>query len=285
MFGKKTIAALEGELSRTKEKLENALKEKADLDLQLNQTRQKISEMEKKIEECELTELKDKAKQTIVEYEGLKKHYIQKTRELEDTRAEVEESFAKEAAVKRHDLAEEIRTSRENNQNMISETIRTFSGSYMYYLDQIRVLMDALSRAAKETGETLFDGEGANVKGRFGDRIAEHLQNDADTLEQNSGDLLLIGTEETSEAEAEENATGFGAEEEEPEGNFQDDEVEPEESFQADEEEPKENFQSEEEPDTGFQEESEDEETDKAALFIPDKNAADTSVDNEGPEE
>ena len=216
MFGKKAITALESELSLAKEKmekalkentdlskkLENAVKEKTDLSKQLENAMEKIGDLEKQLGSCELTELKDKAKQTIVEYEGLKEHYVQKTREVEETRAEVEEGFAREAALKRHDLEEEIQTNKENNQAMIRDTVQTFTGSYLYYLDQIRVLMDALRRAASETGETLFDGDIGNIKGRFADKIAECLQNDTNTLHQNSGDLLLIGTEENTEAEA-----------------------------------------------------------------------------------
>ena len=188
MSGKEKIRALEEELASLKGKMNTAEKEK--------------KELEKKVAESELTELQEKARQTIVEYEGLKELYQQKNREIDATRESTEEGFAREAATKRHDLAEEIEQNREDNRQMVSETVRTFAGSYRDYLDQIRALMDALSEAAKETGENLFKGETQDIRGSFGTRIVERLRDDADSLRQNTGDKLLIGAEEPEAQEA-----------------------------------------------------------------------------------
>ena len=200
MFGSGKIRELEAQLSSMRSKLDSAEKEKKDALQQLTGAKSRIQELEQQLAESEGTELKAQARKTIVEYEGLKDLYMKKNREIDESRESVEESFAREAATKRHDLEEEIRTNREDNQTMVSETVKTFAGSYQYYLDQIRVLMDALSQAARETGDSLFAGDPLNIREVFGSRIREHLQNDTDALKQNAGDLLLIGAEEAKEA-------------------------------------------------------------------------------------
>jgi len=203
MFGSGKIKELEARLSSMRNKLDSVEKEKKDALQQLTDAKGRIQDLERQLAESEGTELKNQARKTIVEYEGLKDLYMQKNRELDESRESVEEGFAREAASKRHDLEEEIRTNREDNQTMVTETVKTFAGSYQYYLDQIRVLMDALSQAAKETGDSLFAGDQPNIKEVFGSRIREHLQNDTDALRQNAGDILLIGAEEAKAAVAE----------------------------------------------------------------------------------
>ena len=158
MFGSGKIKELEARLSSMRNKLDSVEKEKKDALQQLTDAKGRIQDLERQLAESEGTELKNQARKTIVEYEGLKDLYMQKNRELDESRESVEEGFAREAATKRHDLEEEIRTNREDNQTMVTETVKTFAGSYQYYLDQIRVLMDALSQAAKETGDSLFEG-------------------------------------------------------------------------------------------------------------------------------
>jgi len=221
MFGKAKLQALETQLTAARDKMEAALKDKEDLLRQLNQAKAKISEqeeaarkekedllsqldqaqarisdLEKQVAESELTDLKKQARQTIVEYEGLKDLYARKNREIDETRESVEEGFAREAATKRNDLAEEIKTNRDNNREMVAETTSTFAGSYLYYLDQIRMMMDALNQAAQDTGKTLYDGDIGNIRERFGAKILEHLRSDREALPQNTGDRVLIGAED-----------------------------------------------------------------------------------------
>ena len=201
MFGKGKIKELENQLTAMKQKLESAVREKTDLDAQLKSAKDKITELEQKLVDTDLNGLKEKARKTIVEYEGLKDLYQKKNQELDASREGIEEGFAREAAMKRSDLADEIQSQREDNQTMVSETVKTFAGSYQYYLDQVRTLMDALSQAAKETGESLFSGDTQNIKERFGAKVLEHLRLDRDSLQQDTGDLLLIGKEEAPAAE------------------------------------------------------------------------------------
>ena len=208
MFGSGKMKELESRLISTKLKLEEAEKANKDLDQQLKTAKNRIRDLEKQLKESDGIALQEPARKTIVEYEGLKGLYIQKTKEIEDIREKTEESFAVEAANKRHDLSEEIRINREENQTLVSQTVQTFAGSYQYYLDQIRGLMDALSAAAKETGESLFAGDELNIKERFGTRILEHLQSNANAMKQDNGDLMLIGAEEPAPA-AEDAAADF----------------------------------------------------------------------------
>jgi len=201
MFGKGKIKELENQLTAMKQKLESAVREKTDLDAQLKSAKDKITELEQKLVDTDLNDLKEKARKTIVEYEGLKDLYQKKNQELDASREGIEEGFAREAAMKRSDLADEIQSQREDNQTMVSETVKTFAGSYQYYLDQVRTLMDALSQSVKETGESLFSGDTQNIKERFGAKVLEHLRLDRDSLQQDTGDLLLIGKEEAPAAE------------------------------------------------------------------------------------
>lgn len=228
MFSKKArLAELEDRVHAGKKELEKAIKEKADLEAKLKAAKEKITGLESNLEEAkgkigglesnleeakgklgemaarfkdgELETLKAKAKQSVVEFEGLKELYSGKIRELDKSRESQEEEFAKESAVKRHNLAEEIRANQEENQERVSNTVQAFAGSYLYYMDQIRLLMDALSQAATETGKTLFEGSLEDVKARFGSSIAGHLRNDVGALAQGTGDRLLIGAAEEAE--------------------------------------------------------------------------------------
>ena len=193
------IREQEQKIADSVRELEAAAAEKLELKEKLEAAAAKIDDLEKRVADNELENLKAQSRQKIVEFEGLKGLYNDKIREFEDSKTAAEEEFAKEAANKRNDLAEEIRENRENNEKLVSETISTFAGSYSYYLNQIRTLMDALSNAAKETGEKLFEGDTGNIRERFGSAIVEHLRSDTEGLKQNSGDVLLIGTEEAAD--------------------------------------------------------------------------------------
>ena len=78
MFGKAKIQELETQLTAMRQKLEASLKEKTDLESQLKSAKDKIAGLEQKLEDTDLTQLKDQAKKTIVEYEGLKELYQKK---------------------------------------------------------------------------------------------------------------------------------------------------------------------------------------------------------------
>lgn len=213
MFNKAKVAELESKLHSGKKELEKVLKEKTDLEARLKSAKEKIgglessledakgkiSELTEKMKDLDLEALKEKAKQSAVEFEGLKELYSGKIREFDKSRENQEEEFAKESALKRSSLEDEIRVSREENQAKVSNTVQAFTGSYLYYMDQIRLLMEALNHAATETGKTLFDGSLDEVKERFGASIAGHLRNDVGALAQDTGDRLLIGAAEQDE--------------------------------------------------------------------------------------
>lgn len=201
MTKKAMIQELESKVRAAEKALESAQKEKDELNSRLKAATEKITELQAKLEDADLNALKEKAKKSEVEFEGLKELYAGKIKEFDDSRESREEDFARESAIKRHDLSEEIRINREENQERVSSTVKVFAGSYLYYMDQIRMMMDALSQAAAETGKTLFEGGADDVKERFGASIAEHLRNDVDALEQSNGDRVLIGAAEEPEKE------------------------------------------------------------------------------------
>ncbi len=207
MFKKNATMAELVKTVQEKEELEKQLKSAKEriqeLERDLTDAKGKIGELETKLNDTDLEELKKKAKQSAAEYDALKKLYTGKIKVFDSTRESKEEEFARESAVKRHNLEEEIRTGREENQEQVSNTVKVFAGSYLYYMDQIRMMMDALSQAAAETGKTLFADEGGDIKERFGASIAEHLRNDVGALEQGTGDRVLIGAVDESKEDEE----------------------------------------------------------------------------------
>ena len=221
MFKKKETMAKLVKATQEKEELENQLKNAREkmqaLEKELASAKEQIGEMEAVLKDTDLEAMKKTAKQSAAEYEGLKELYAGKIREFDTSRATREEEFARESAVKRHNLEEEIRTGREENQEQVSNTVKVFAGSYLYYMDQIRTMMDALSQAAAETGKTLFSGEAGDIKERFGASVAEHLRNDVGALEQGTGDRLLISAEDEIPEKAEEEEDILPEEEEKEE--------------------------------------------------------------------
>ncbi len=192
MFGSKKIQELESQLSSLTDQLNQALREKVDLTDQLDVANQKIAEMEAKLNDFDLEKLKEEARASRAEYEGLKALYAQKTKEFDDSKEEEEEKFAREAAIKRHDLDNEITTNRQANRDYVTQTVKTFGESYTHYLNQIKMLMDALGNVASRTGEVLFMNDNEDLKERFGTEMRE-------TLKAGSVELLENVTEETDE--------------------------------------------------------------------------------------
>ena len=201
MFRKNATMAELVKTVQEKEELESQLKSAksriSELEKDLTATKGKIGELETKLNDTNLKELKDKAKRSAAEFEGLKELYTEKVRAFDESLETREEEFARESAVKRNDLKEELQANRDENQERVRNTVKDFAGSYLYYMDQIRLMMDALNQAAAETGSTLFEGD---VKERFGASIAEHLRKDVNALEQSTRDRLLIGAADKPEA-------------------------------------------------------------------------------------
>lgn len=171
MFGSKKIQELESQISSLTDQLNTALREKVALSEQLDQATKTIAEMEEKLNDFDLEQLKEEARASKAEFEGLKDLYAQKTRAFDDNLEAEEEKFAREQANRRHDLENEITSNRQANQEYVTKTVKTFGESYSYYLNQIKMLMDALGDVASRTGEALFSGENDDLKERFGSEM------------------------------------------------------------------------------------------------------------------
>ena len=195
MFGSKA-KELESLLVSTKLELEKATEEKKKLEKDLASVKGELKQMKDMVNNSDAAKLEAKAKETIAEYEGLKEMYNQKIRSFDDSKEESEQSFAREAALKRHHLDNEIADTKQASQQFVSETVSTFSETYNYYLNQIKVLMDALSQVAVETGKTLFAHDADNLKVNFSQQMAETLKSGKDSLAGEDGDLIVIGASE-----------------------------------------------------------------------------------------
>jgi len=230
MFGSKA-KELETALVSTKLELENIKEEKKKLEKDLESTRSELEQVKTMIGNSGVQSLEKKAKETIAEYEGLKSMYSAKIREFEAKKDQEEQRFAREAALKRHHLEDEIADTKQASQQFITSTVDTFGETYHYYLNQIKVLMDALGQVAEKTGQTLFDNDTDNLKANFSQKLAEALKSGTDTLTSEDGDLIVIGAseedvdmlevrsmepdEETAAAETEQKAETISKEDEE----------------------------------------------------------------------
>ena len=176
MFGKKQIQALESEVQALQAQLAQANQEKHSLTEQLSAANARIASLEARLQDFDADKAREEAFALKAEYEGLRELYRQKNQAFDDAREEKEQSFARDQALQRHNLENEIRDNRQANQDYVAKTVRTFGQSYNYYLSQIRTLMDALSSVAAQTGETLFSGENADLRDRFGTQMQEYLE-------------------------------------------------------------------------------------------------------------
>ena len=199
MFGSKKIQELEARLGELQSRLEAVTGERDQFSRQLESANGRIAELEAQLNDFDLEQLKEEAKSSRAEYEGLRELYARKNKEFDDSVEQEEQAFAREQALKRHNLENEIRDNRQANQDYVASTVKTFGESYNYYLNQIKVLMDALGNVATRTGEALFAGENGDLKARFGSQMRDMLKSGADALGGGDGDLVLIGTSEETE--------------------------------------------------------------------------------------
>lgn len=211
MFGSKKIQELEARVSELQSKLTQTTDERNGLSQQLQNANARVAELEARLNDFDLEALKEEARASKAEYEGLKALYHQKNQEFDDAIEEREQDFARDQAAARHNLENEIRDNRQANQDYVARTVRTFGESYNYYLNQIKLLMDALGNVAFETGEALFAGENDDLKSRFADQMRDTLKTRMGSLESGTGDAIVIGAEDKcapvpQEADAEEPA-------------------------------------------------------------------------------
>ena len=191
MFGSRKIQELEYKLREVTDNLDKITKERNDLTQRLSEADAKISDLEAKVAESELEHLKEDARATQAQFEGLKELYTRKVKEFDDSIEQREEDFAQEDALKRHNLENEIRDNRQANQEYVAGTVKRFSESYNYYLNQIKVLMDALGNVATRTGAALFSGENADLRNSFGHQMRDLLKSGVDAFGDEGEDLVV----------------------------------------------------------------------------------------------
>lgn len=206
MFGREKIQMLEGQLRDLQDRLdqvtrekeeaarekEQTAREKSGLEEQLSESLEKVSQLEVELHDAELEALNEGLRSRQEEYDGLQKRYSGKLKEFTDYREEKEQEFAKTAAVSRYLLDGEIRKNREDKQEFVSNTVKDFTDSFNYYLNQIKVLMEALGTVASGAGATLFLREGDDLKAQIGQEVAENLKTEVEDL-QNEDGVVLIG--------------------------------------------------------------------------------------------
>ncbi len=203
MFGSKKIQELEAQLREVQEKLASETEEKNGLARDLENANRRIAELEAQLNDFDLEQAKEAARASQAEYEGLRELYARKNREFDDSIEEQEQSFARESALKRHNLENEIRDKRQANEDYVTSTVKSFGESYNYYLNQIKLLMDALGNVATRTGEALFSGENDDLKSRFGSLMRDTLKSETGDLKGDAGDVVLIGSLDEPEQEPE----------------------------------------------------------------------------------
>ena len=227
MFGSKKLQEANAQLDALRRELDREKNARAEAEKLLSSARNQVSDLEAQLRNTDLDALKEQAKETIAEYQGLKDLYARKIEEFENGKEEKEQAFARDAALQRHSLENEIRDNRQANQEYVANTVKTFSESYNYYLNQIKTLMDALGNVAARTGEALFEAENADLKDHFGRQMVEELKSTLDGMQNDEGDRILIGAaeEEPEELKApEEPADEYAATKEGPEACCEDSE-------------------------------------------------------------
>ena len=172
------------------------------LEQNLSEANSSISELEAKLTDTDLEQMKAQVRDTQVELEGIRNLYNRKIKDFEDSLAEKEEAFARNEEVLRRDLDNEIEESRCANEEYVGDAVKRFSESYNYYLNQIKLFMDALGQVAAETGQALFskglaDGD---LRSSIGRSMLAKLQADTDLLRSDDNGMVLIGNQKSEDA-------------------------------------------------------------------------------------
>lgn len=191
MFGSKKIQELEDRVRELTESLSRQQSENATLTQQLDTANSRVREMEAKLNDFDLERAKEEAKASRAEFEGLKDLYTRKNREFDEYKEEEEQRFARDQALQRHNLENEIRDNRQANQDYVTSTVKTFGESYNYYLGQIKALLDALGNVATRTGETLFAGGNADLRASFGHQMRDLLKSGVDAFNDEEEELVV----------------------------------------------------------------------------------------------
>ena len=204
MFGSKKTQELENMVQELQGKLNQVTAEKTDLAQKLDSANSRIADLESRLQDFDLERLKEEATASRAEFEGLRDLYNRKNKEFDEYKVEEEERFARDQAMQRHNLENEIRDNRQANQEYVTSTIKTFGESYNYYLNRIKEMMDALSTVAACTGEALFSGENTDLKSRFGSQMRDLLKAGSEPMEGEAEELIFEEAQQSAEETVEE---------------------------------------------------------------------------------
>ena len=136
--------------------------------------------------------------------------YSRKVKEFDDALEERERAFAREDALKRRNLEEELEENRQDSQRYVGNTVKNFSESFSFYLNQIKQLMNALGDVAVQTGKNLFTDNIAesNLKGLIGQQMADKLQSENGDLMDDEDGRILFGNYKSLDPEEEKAESG-----------------------------------------------------------------------------
>ena len=190
-------------MQHLKESMDKLAEKNKGMEKDLEKARARISELEEKLAQSELETLKREAQETLAEYKGLKELYLRKNQEFDGSMQTKEENYAKEEVHARRQFNDEIAQQKQDTEEYVSETVNTFSETYNYYLNQIKVLMDALGKVASATGKQLFSGEAVDLKTEFGCRMVNELKQETGMLPHEGGNRILFGAPEEEEEKEE----------------------------------------------------------------------------------
>jgi chromosome segregation ATPase len=186
-------------ISELEESLSSANSNISDLEQSLTAARANISDLEAKLTDPELEEINGQILATQAEFEELRSLYAKKNQDFDESIGVKEEQFAREDALQKYNLEKEIQDDRQANREFVSNTVKEFSESFDYYLNQIRMLMDALGDVAAKTGESLFLNSEQKLLTSIGEAMVEKIQ-DEDELDPEGVVLVKNAKEENSDA-------------------------------------------------------------------------------------
>ena len=130
MFGSKKIQELESQLRAVQDQLSQMTAERDKLSRELQSANDRIAEQDAQLNDFDLERLTEEARASKAEYEGLKELYARKNKDFDENVEEEEQKFAREAALQRFNLDNEIRDNRQANQDYVTSTVKTFGESY-----------------------------------------------------------------------------------------------------------------------------------------------------------
>lgn len=200
-FGGKGKQELEAQVKELRDQLSKEQKARTDLEQELKIAKDRIAALQKENANNDYEALKAKSRESIAEYEGLKNLYNEKMQEFESSQGEKEEELARDIALKRFHVDEEVQETRKANEELVANTVKGFSESYNYYLDQIKILVNALGNVATQAGKTMFIEPADDLKAHFDHMLADELKSGKNVLRNESGDLIVIGSAEEAEKE------------------------------------------------------------------------------------